>query len=357
MEIGVITNPNSRKNQRKPNRVGDLQNIVGQLGLVHQTRDTEAIKPVLRQFLRERARFWVSDGGDGALHWMLRMGMDVLEEDEFRGQGLTLPLALPTNGGSIDFVAHNVGLRGNAETLLSALRRTLEEGQTIEEAEVDSMLVTGIRINDAGQEEAFRTLGFASAAGGIGQRFFERLFEEGEHTTKNIVSIMAKTVSSAPVALSPLRNVPGMPGLLRHYATKMFKPTSVRLSLDGQVQPYTDCSAINIASMAINLGNVFRLFGQADVPGQLHAIVGTPTPATIIRNIPRLTTGRPLQGKNIYDGACTEMSMEALGDELMGPIIDGEYYPNVKKISFAPGPRLRIPRVRPLPIDTFRRWN
>ncbi len=357
MEIGVITNPNSRKNQRKPNRADDLQSIVGQLGQVHQTRDTEAIKPVLRQFLRERARFWVSDGGDGALHWMLRMGMEVLEEDEFRNSGLTLPLAMPTNGGSIDFVAHNVGLRGNAETLLSALRRTLEEGQTIEEAEVDSMLVSGVRINDAGQEEAFKTLGFASAAGGVGQRFFEKLFECGEHTPRDILNVAVKTVGSAPVALSPLRHLPGMPDMLRTFATDMFRPTRVRLTLDGQVQPYTDCTGIHIASMAINLGNVFRFFGQADEPGQLHAIVGTPTPATIIRNIPRMSMGLPMQGKDIYDGPCKDLTLESLDEELMGPIIDGEYYPNVKKISFAPGPRLRIPRVRPQPIDNFRRWN
>ena len=44
-----------------------------------------SIKPVLRDFLRKRARYWVADGGDGALHWMLRMGMEVLQEDEFAG--------------------------------------------------------------------------------------------------------------------------------------------------------------------------------------------------------------------------------------------------------------------------------
>ncbi len=357
MEIGVITNPNSRKNQRKPNRADELQSIVGDLGRVHQTRDTEAIKPVIREFLRNKARFWVSDGGDGALHWMLRTGMEVLEEDEFRGTGAAIPLAMPTNGGSIDFVAHNVGLRGNAETLLSALRRTLEEGKVIEEAEVDSMLITGVRVDENGHDMPFRTLGFASAAGGVGQRFFEKLFECGEHTSKDILNVAVKTVSSAPVALSPLRHLPGMPDVLRNFATDMFRPTRVRMTLDGQVQPYTDCTGIHIASMAINLGNVFRFFSKADEPGQLHAIVGTPTPATMIRNIPRMTLGLPMQGKNIYDGPCTEMTLEALDDELMGPIIDGEYYPNTRSISFAPGPRLRIPRVRTQPLDQFRRWN
>lgn len=356
MQIGVITNPNSRKNQRKPDRASVLQTIVGDLGQVHSTPDVEAIKPVLREFLRQRARFWVSDGGDGALHWMLRMGLEVLEEEEFARQGLSLPLAMPTNGGSIDFVAHNVGLRGNAETLLAALRRTLEAGQYIEEAEVDSMLVEGIQVADHG-EEPFRTLGFASAAGGVGQRFFEKLFEAGDHTGKTIVSIVAKTLGSYPVAMSPLRHVPGMPTLLRRYARDMFKPTPCLVTLDGRELPERDFTGIHVASMSINLGNVFRFFSQADVPGQLHAIVGTPSPLMIIRNLPNMCRGTKMAGDSVYDGPCRSLTMEATTSELLAPVIDGEMYTNVKRVSFTPGPRVRIPKVLPEPIDQFHRWN
>src|SRR6187549_1035063 len=126
MQIGVITNPNSRKNRNKPNRAKALQSIVGDLGEVHATDSVESIKPVLREFLRKRATYWVADGGDGALHWMLRMGMEVLQEEEFVGQSITLPTTLPTKGGTIDFVANNVGIKGDAEGILAMLRRSLE---------------------------------------------------------------------------------------------------------------------------------------------------------------------------------------------------------------------------------------
>src|SRR5436190_6903512 len=121
MEIGVITNPNSRKNRNRPERVERLQRIVGGMGEVHQTQSLDSIKPVLRDFLRKRARYWVADGGDGALHWMLRMGMEVMQEDEFREQGVTMPRTMPTNGGTIDFIANNVGIKGDAEGLLTVL--------------------------------------------------------------------------------------------------------------------------------------------------------------------------------------------------------------------------------------------
>jgi hypothetical protein len=348
MEIGVITNPNSKKNQRKPDRARVLQSIVGDLGEVVQTPTPEAIKPVLRDFLRRRARFWVSDGGDGALHWMLKKGLEVLEEEEFRGH--SLPLAMPTNGGSIDFVAHNVGLRGNAESLLAGLRQALESGQRIEEVEVDSMLCEGIEVTDIG-DVPFKTLGFATAAGGVGQRFFEKLFEAGNHTPKTVVTVLAKVLASYPVAMSPLRGVPGMPELLRQFAQDVFRPTMARITLDGRPLDRCDCTGIHVASMSINLGGVFRFFGKAGTPGQLHALVGSPTPFSIIRNIPRMYMGKDMKGDNVYDEACKEMTMEAVGDELLGPVIDGEYYPNIRKMTFKVGPRVRIPKVtgrRPL---------
>src|SRR5215212_8774774 len=148
MNIGVITNPRSRKNRGRPNRAAELQRIVGDHGEVHATRDIDAIKPVLREFLRRKARYWVADGGDGALHQMVRAGLELLEEDEFARDGVTMPLTVPTNGGTIDYVAHNVGIVGRAEDILAALRGAIESGQEIEEVEVDSMLIEGVEVTE-----------------------------------------------------------------------------------------------------------------------------------------------------------------------------------------------------------------
>ena len=344
MEIGVITNPHSRKNRGKTNRAATLQDIVGDLGEVYQTSGTESIKPILREFLRNKARFWVSDGGDGALHWMLKKGLEVLEEEEFAGSGASLPLALPTNGGTIDFVAHNVGIRGNAESILRTLRRSVLSGQTIEEVEVDTMLVEGVEVTEQG-DAPFRTLGFAAAAGGVGQRFFSMYYAKENPTPGTIVEVIAKTIISLPVARTPLRFLPGMPHLLRDYANHMFKPTTARVTLDGQDVPQTRWTGVHVASMSINLGNVLRFFTDADVQGRLHAIVGSPTPLQVVRNIPRMHYGKQMQANELYDGPCATMTMEALDDELLAPVIDGECYHNIRSVSFKVGPRVRIPKV------------
>src|SRR5256885_8177321 len=230
MEIGVITNPNSRKNRNRPDRADRLRRIVGDLGEVHSTSSVESIKPVLREFLRKRAGYWVADGGDGALHWMLRMGMEVLQEDEFIGQSSigsgALPMTLPTKGGTIDFVANNVGIEGDAEGILAMLRQGVEAGTIIEETEVDSMCIDGIQLVD-GVEVPFRTYGFASAAGGIGQRFYSKYYEDPDPNPRTIVKVVANTVGSAPIALSPLSRLPL--GSWTTYAREMFKPTTCKV--------------------------------------------------------------------------------------------------------------------------------
>lgn len=342
MEIGVITNPNSRKNRNRPDRAERLQRIVGTLGEVHSTASIDSIKPVLRDFLRKRARYWVADGGDGALHWMVRLGMEVLQEDEFVGQTVRLPVTLPTKGGTIDFVANNVGIKGDAEGILGSLRRSVEYGAVIEETEVDSMVIDGVQIVD-GVEVPFRTYGFASAAGGVGQRFYSKYYEHDDPNPRTIMKIVANTVSSAPIALTPLSRLPL--GKMSSYAKEMFEPTACKVMLDGMRLPGDSFTGVHIASMSINLGNVLRFFGKADQAGLMNAIVGTPSPWAIIRNIPRMARGEEMKGRNILDRPCREMKLEATGGELLAPIIDGEFYRNVKTIEYRVGPRVRIPKV------------
>ena len=286
MQIGVITNPNSRKNKNRPNRADRLRQIVGDFGEVRETQTLDSIKPVLRDFLRKRARFWVADGGDGALHWMLRSGLEVLQEEEFAGSSFSMPLTLPTKGGTIDFVANNVGIEGNAESILATLRGDVERGVAIEEMEVDSMAIDGIEIGANGEEIPFRTYGFASAAGGIGQRFYSKYYAEKDPNPRTILKVIANTMASMPVALSPLRKLPL--GQLSHYASDMFAPTKCRVMLDGMQLPGDEFTGVHIASMSINLGNVVKFFGKADEAGLMNAIVGTPSPWAIVRNLPRM---------------------------------------------------------------------
>lgn len=343
MQIGVITNPNSRKNKGRPDRAQRLQSIVGAMGEVHSTQSVDSIKPVLRDFLRKKAQYWVADGGDGALHWMLKMGMEVLQEEEFADQSASLPLTMPTNGGTIDFIANNVGIRGDAEGLLRAMRTRLDAGGRFAETEVDSMVIDGIEATPDG-DRPFRTYGFAVAAGGVGQRFFAKYYEDADPNPRTIMKVVANTVLSLPVLKSPFGKIAALDGFTR-YARDLFSPTRAKISVDGMVLPGDEFTGIHVASMSINLGGVLRFFGKADQPGLMNAIVGTPSPWNIVANIPRMSRGEEMRGRNLLDRPCREMSVSAVDGELLEPVIDGEFYRNLRSMSFRIGPRVRIPKV------------
>jgi len=344
MQIGVITNPNSRKNKGRPDRARRLQSIVGNIGEVHSTESVDSIKPVLREFLRKKAQYWVADGGDGALHWMLRLGMEVLQEEEFADQATSLPLTMPTNGGTIDFIANNVGIRGDAEGLLAAMRTRLEAGARFAETEVDSMVIDGVESTPEG-DKPFRTYGFAVAAGGVGQQFFSKYYEAADPNPRTIVKVVANTVLSLPVMWTPLRNVAALDSFTRYARDLLFTKTKAKVEVDGMVLPGDEFTGIHVASMSINLGGVLRFFGKADQPGLMNAIVGTPTPWGIVSNIPRMSRGEELRGRNLLDRPCRSMTISATGDQLLEPVIDGEYYRNLRSMTFRIGPRVRIPKV------------
>jgi hypothetical protein len=272
---------------------------------------------------------------------MLRMGMEVLQEDEFKGS--TMPLTMPTNGGTIDFIAQNVGIHGDAESLLGRLRHSLEHRRLIEEVEVDSIQIDGVRVVD-GRTEEFRTYGFAVAAGGVGQRFFSKYYEAADPNPRTIMKVLGRTLMSMPVAMTPLRHVPGM-ARFAGYADHIFRPTRARVTLDGMILPGDEFTGIHVASMSINLGNVLKFFGKADQAGLMNAIVGTPSPLAVARNLPRMARGDEMVGRQVLDRPCREMSMEATNGELLEPVIDGEFYKNVRRIEFHVGPRVRIPKV------------
>ena len=344
MKIGVITNPRSRKNRGRPNRAAELQRIVGDCGEVHATTQVADIKPILRDFLRRRAQYWVADGGDGALHWMIRAGLEILQEDEFSQSGIGMPLTVPTNGGTIDYVAHNVGIKGRPEEILAALRGAVENDRRIDEVEVDSMKIEGTCATADG-DESFRTYGFGAAVAGVGQRFYEKYYAHQDPNPRTILKVVGNTVASLPIAMSPLRALPGIPDHLRDYARHMFKPHEARVLVDGMILPFEAFTGVHIASMSINHGGVFRLFNQADTPGIMHALIGAASPLGIVAQLPRMHLGKQLRGKGIVDRACRTMTVEATGEELLAPIIDGEYYRDVRSLTFTVGPRLRIPKV------------
>jgi len=193
--------------------------------------------------------------------------------------------------------------------------------------ELDSLAV------EAETDEGQRSLvGFAVAAAGIGQRFFDKYYEDDDPGPLTIVSVIARAVTSL--------------GVGGQYAKDVFKPFTAKVTIDGVELPVTAHGGIHAGAFDVNLGGVIRVFPLARERGTVQFQAGAITAPQIVAALPALFRGRPITtSPDLRDTAGHVMEIEATGDELLRPVVDGEIYQNVRRLRLSSGPRIRVARV------------
>lgn len=312
-------------------RARRLERVLGWRGEVFATRTLEELAEAVAEIMKDPPRVLVTDGGDGTLHWVLN------EARRHVASVSELPPLLPTNGGTIDFVAKKVGLRGHAETIVAALTRQLDRGELPELIELDTLSLVGR--TSAG---AFDRLGFALAAGGIGQRFFSKYYAEKRLGPGAIVRVVAKAVGSRAAAELRLP----LPDRMLKYGRDVFRATPARVTIDGDLVQGTQHGAIHAGALDVSLGGVFRVFPLARELGALHFQAGEIVPREMILALPSLARGRPIPSARLRESSGAEMHIVAGDGETLEPIIDGEAFSGLSELTVRLGPRIRVPRVR-----------
>jgi diacylglycerol kinase family enzyme len=329
MYVCVIVNPLARKNRdHSGDRSVELRRILGPWGEVHETRSIHELRAVVQR-LDRRVSHLVSDGGDGSLHWLINEMRSHVSDPE------RWPTFVPTNGGTIDFVARKARVRGHAGAILDALVAAAEADRSPSEVTLDSLELDGETVDGA----TFRRIGFALAAGGVGNRFFDMYYQDRDPGPAAIVRVVARVVRDFAFAKVVRRE-----SNRTDYAAQLFRPTRARVVIDGDEVPTRVHSALHAGSIDVNLGRVLRIFPKAREPGALHFQAGELSAAKIIANLPALVAGGAIRGERLRDVHGREMLIE-IEDEPLAPIIDGERFAGIVRLAICAGPRVRIARV------------
>ncbi|TPG28213.1 retinol dehydrogenase [Mycolicibacterium hodleri] len=329
MYIGIVVNLLARKNSGDPGaRSAELRSILGPWGEVHETRSIDELRLVVQR-LDPRVTHLVSDGGDGSLHWLI---------NEIRskiGDPACWPTFIPTNGGTIDFVARKARVHGPADTIARALCAAAAADRPPGEVWLDSLALDGVMADGA----AFHRVGFALAAGGVGNRFFDLYEQDPNPGRAAMMRIIIRTVRDyARTALALTRS--DQTG----YAATFFMPTRARVFIDGDEVPTRSHNALHAGAFDVNLARILRVFPKASDPGALHFQAGELAARSIIAQLPALVAGRTIRGQRLCDVNGLEMIIEAEDDPL-SPIIDGERFPGIARLTVRAGPRVRIAQV------------
>lgn len=327
MYLGVIVNPLARKNRRARGRVEELRRIVGPWGEVHETASIEELGATLEQ-LQPRVTHLVGDGGDGALHWLINE-IERRETDPERW-----PTFVPTNGGSVNAVARKARVRGRADAVIRALAAAAEADRPPAEIALDTLELEGETADGA----AFHRLCFGLAAGGVGNRFYDMYYGKPDHGRREVARVIAQSFGDYLASKLPGRSTRS------NYASVLFAPTRARVTIDGEEVPTRSHRLLHAGAIDLRIAGPFRLFPKAEAPGKLHFQAGELRPSRIVAQLPAALTNGTVHGRLVRDVNGREMTIEAQ-DEPLSPIIDGERFVGIVKLTARAGPRIRVAQV------------
>lgn len=344
MKVGVITNPNSKKNYRRPQRRRSLEQAVGRHGLVRETQSLDELALVVDEFLDAGCQYWVCDGGDGTLHWVLNGLYSAVQARTPADTKLDLPVVVPTNGGTVDFVARKAGLKGDADSIVRRLVARLERDLPISTIEVDTCRTVGRPIAaDADKPRSFDRVGLAAALGGVASAFFDRFYampkDRGALAIAQVIGVATGSAIVNSLA-PPLRRF--LPEQLTP-DSDFFRPTRARVEVDGRTLPYSTFASMQVGAIDINLAGVVRCFRHAREGGVMHFQALSTTPMGIVRNVPNIILGTPITGAGVYDDRARRVVITAEPGEVLAPVIDGEQFSGLERVELSLGPTLRIP--------------
>jgi hypothetical protein len=329
MYIGVIVNPLARKNRAAAgDRIAELRRIVGPWGEVHETVSAEDLRGVVEQ-LYPRISHFVIDGGDGSLNWLIN------EIEHFVADPQRWPTFVPANGGSVNAVARKARVRGRPLAILRALAAAAEADQPPPEVCLDTLELDGETSDGA----KFHRLCFGLAAGGVGNRFYDKYYDNHTHGRADVVRVLARSFADYVTSkVVPARsNKP-------NYASNLLTPTHARVVIDGEEVPTRTHRLLHAGAIDLHIGGGFRLFSKAREPGALHFQAGDLSPAKIATRFPAALHGATIRGDLVRDVNGREMIIEA-EDEPLSPIIDGERFLGIVRLVARAGPRIRIAQV------------
>lgn len=342
LKIAVVFNPNSKKNLRDPDRFEVLEAIVGPHGSVVRTDQPEAVVELVRGFLDAKIPYLVADGGDGAFHWLVNAAYVAVRE---RGLGERVPAILPTNSGTIDFMARKAGVIGKPQPLLRTLVKLVKDGDHPEIVAIDSLRLRGAIRPSGGDEQPFEKIGFAMALAGVGSRFFQLFYDQEQKNAIGVLSTVGKILGSASLGAPGLNLLPFSDDV-RSYGGHVFEPMPLDVWVDGDKLQIAKYRALNCGSIDLNLAGVFRLFPHAKEQGVMHVQAGNPSVFEVAKALPVMFAGgKKLPVKEFVECPARHLRVETTSELRMNPVIDGEIFEDMTRCEVSRGPQVDVIRL------------
>ncbi len=341
--LGIITNPYAGKNASHSHRAKELGRIIGPYGWVRESRNLDQLKSILYDFAAHKVPYVVCDGGDGTVHWIINTYLEVLGDIPLDEIEASLPIFIPTNGGTIDFLAKKVGSSGGTIKILRKLKKLFDAETLPQVTSLRTFMMEG-RYTQKLHGEAYRKLAFSGALAGFAQKFFNKYYESGKPSINTVIEVITKTFTSTAFKGSWFEGY--VPKDVASYSNEIFDPVQIDVVIDGKSVPYERINTLNVGSIAIEIKSLIKLFARADQDQKLHMHVGYLEPFEVFANLPNLFAGNDYTGKELIQTTANTIEIVSREKEGLNPCLDGELFTGMETMNITVGPHIRFMGVR-----------
>jgi diacylglycerol kinase family enzyme len=307
--IGIVNNPRSRRNRRRPGTARRLRQLLGGDGEVLDASTPEELARAVERFRAAHVDVVGVNGGDGTAH--------VVMSALARARGSEpLPRLLLLRGGAMNTVARANGIQGSPERILWDVVTRLRAGLPLRVVERDLL-----RVEPDGQAP---TYGFLFGTGAV-VAFLEAYYASRRPTPVRAAALVLRGACSALVN-GPL-------------SRKLTRRERLRVASDGEEWPDQSYLAL-LAGSVPQIGFGVRALARcAEQPGFFHAVGVTGSLVQVALSAPRIAAGRPWRRRIALDEVARDLRVEGEGLRFM---VDGDLYVSPRAVRVSTGPLVEV---------------
>jgi len=307
--IGIVNNPRSRRNHRRPGTARRLRERLAGDGEVLDASTPDELARAVERFRAARIDVLGVSGGDGTVHYVLTAFARAYGNEP-------LPKLLLLRGGSLNTVARGNGVRGSPEGILREVLVRLRQGHPLRTLERDLLRVTA----DGGEPR----YGFIFGTGVV-VAFLEAYYATGRPSPATAALLLARALCSALVN--------------GEFARGLARREPLRVSTDGD--EWADGSYLAlVAGSTPEIGLGFRPFGRCDEqPGFFHAVGVVGSLPQLVLAVPRIRRGAPWKRRLAQDELARTLLVQA---ERPRFTVDGDLYAAERTVTVETGPGVEI---------------
>ncbi|HEY6005699.1 MAG TPA: diacylglycerol kinase family protein [Anaeromyxobacter sp.] len=307
--IGIVNNPRTRRNLRRPGIARRLRERLANDGEVLDASTPDELERAVERFRSARVDVVGVNGGDGTTHYVVTAFARAYGKEP-------LPKLLLLRGGAMNTVARGNGVRGGPEGILREVLIRVRSGAPLRTRDRDLLRVSA----DGGPAR----YGFIFGTG-IVVAFLEAYYATGRPCAVTAAMLVARAAGSALVN--------------GRFARALMRREALRVATDGDEWPDGSYLALAAGSTP-DIGLGFRPFARCDEqPGFFHAVgVVGPLPQLALA-VARIRRGAPWRRRLAQDEVVRTLVVQA---EQPRFTVDGDLYGAQRSVTVETGPAVEI---------------